>query len=223
MKMAGNAQGSFGIPPQIAEAGERARANARQNVKTAGEEKPEDEGKERKPEVEEDVPTQEDIQKVAKVVENSNPVAALKTLGIEFNDEVLQNLIFKGFVEKTIEIVPGKLTAKLKTLTVEDHDLIDEMMAKESGEIKMTGAGYENRRSMLILCFAASELAGRIIHKPVLNKDKTIDVVETVKKRREALKKMNPGVVNIMIQKHSAMSISLNMIAAEPGAYLKNS
>lgn len=219
MKTPGNGQGSFGIPPQIQEAAERARANAYQNVKKAGDQPAATE----EPVVAEAAPVAE-APITDEVVEQSNPLKILETLGISFDEETLQQLIFRGSVEKTIDIVKGKLTAKCKTLTVEEHDLVDEILAEEVQNIKMTNAGFENRRSLLILAFGVTELAGKAVCKPVLEKDKkTLDKVATAKKRREVLQAMSPGIVNIIMQKQAAMTVAFNMIASDPGAFLKNS
>lgn len=210
MKAPGSAQGSFGIPPEIQEAAQRARASA---AKPAA-----------PPVVEEPQATPEEEAIDDKVAEASDPTKILETLGIKFSDELLQQLIFKGSVEQTINIVPGKLTAKCKTLTVEDHDLVDEIMAGEVQDIKMTNTGFENRRSLLVLSFGILELAGKPVCKAIVDKDsKTIDKVATAKKRREVLQAMAPGIVNLMAQKHGAMTVAFNMIAADPGEYLKNS
>lgn len=216
MKAPGNAQGSFGIPPAVEEAAQRARATSSANVKKASEPPPQVE----------DVapPPPPEAKPDDAVAEASNPNKVLETLGITFSEELLQQLIFKGFVEHTVDIVKGALTAKFKTLTVEEHDMVDEMLAEETEEVKMTNSGFENRRSLLVLGFGVVELAGKPVTKPVLEKGaKTVDKRATARKRREVLQAMAPGIVTLMIQKHGAMTLAFNMIASEPGEHIKNS
>lgn len=225
--MKGQSQGSFGIPPQIQEAAERSRAKNSQNVKKAGE--PQEEVQETPsaaPEAASEAAAPSPAGPVIndELAKQMDPINVLQTLGIEFGDELLQQLIFKGFVEQNVEIIKGKLIAKFKTLTVEEFDLVDEMLAEEMNDKKMTNTGFENRRSLLILAFGVMELAGKPVCKPVLEKDKkTIDKVATAQKRREVIQVMAPAVVNLMIQKHGAMTVAFNLIAQDPVPYLKNS
>lgn len=217
------AQGSFGIPPEIQEAGRRAKENAEKNVKKAGADETPVGATSDSPQAS-GSPVEGGDKPNDEIAEKSNPLKILESLGITFDDELLQQLIFKGYVEQTIDIVKGKLTAKCRTLTVEDHDLVDELLAKETEDTKMTNTGFENRRAMLVLAFGVSELAGKQVAKPIINKEsKTIDKVATANQRRKVLQAMAPGVVNLMIQKHGAMTVAFNMIAADPGDYLKNS
>jgi hypothetical protein len=205
MKINGNStQGSMGIPPEIQEAAERARQRSAQNVKKSEE-------------------AAEQHDPVNKVAEASNPVEILKKLGIEFDDDTFQSLLFKGYVEHVVEIVKGRFSVKFKSLTTDEYDLVDELLAKDLQDTSMTNEGFNSRRAMWILAFGVLELAGKPVCKPVLDKDRKLDVIETVKLRRQVLGKMAPAVINIMIQKHGAMTVALNMISSNPEEHIKNS
>ncbi len=222
MKMnSGAVRGSMGIPPEIQEAAERARQTSNQNVKKAPEPGFEQVASEAGPVPQ---PTPVPVPEVTdQQAEAAKPVEILKKLGIEFNDEVFQSLLFKGFVEHKVEIVKGRFEVKFKTLTTDEYDLVDELLAKEVQDTSMTNDGFNSRRAMWILAFGTLELAGKPVCKPVLSKDKQVDVVETAKLRRQVLGKMAPAVINIMIQKHGAMTVAINMISTDPEEHIKNS
>ncbi len=220
MKINGNStQGSMGIPPEIQEAAERARQRSAQNVKKS------EEAAEQHDPVKEVPQAQPQTQAPVddKVAEASNPVEILKKLGIEFDDDTFQSLLFKGYVEHVVEIVKGRFSVKFKSLTTDEYDLVDELLAKDLQDTSMTNEGFNSRRAMWILAFGVLELAGKPVCKPVLDKDKKLDVIETVKLRRQVLGKMAPAVINIMIQKHGAMTVALNMISSNPEEHIKNS
>jgi hypothetical protein len=202
-------RGSFGIPPEMKEAAERSQAK-KEEVKQPAKEP------ELKAKVETPV-TDEDANKV-------DPYNILKTLGIEFTDEMFNQLLFKGFVEAEVDVIPGKLKAKFKTLTTEEHDLVDELLAEDLKNKQMTSDGFEARRSVWTMAFGVTHLLGKPICPIVLAADKkTMDKMATAKKRRPYIAGLAPIVMNTMIQKHGAMTVAINMIVSEPGEHVKNS
>lgn len=154
---------------------------------------------------------------------DSEPVKIFKELGAEFTEQDFNKLIFSGFIEKEFDIIPKKLSAKFKSLTCEEYDEIDTIMSKEANEISMSNDGYNARRSTLIVAHSLMELNKKPVVKPVFKDDGSLDKKETNALKRKTVSQMAPAVTNIMIQKHGAMTAALNLIASEPGEFLKNS
>lgn len=207
----GPAQGSMGIPPNIQAAGERAREEASRRRE-----------EQEKPLEPPPATALADATLTDEQVKQAEPMKILEQLGITFTEEMFSALLFKGFVEIPVEIVKGRLTVKFKTLTTEEHDFVDELVAEELKDKNMTNEGFQNRRSLWVLSFGTVEMQGRPVAKLVI-KDKALDLLATVKLRREVLGKLAPAVINPMIQKHGAMTVAFNMIVADPGTHIKNS
>lgn len=201
-------RGSFGIPPEMQENMERAKLTK------------EAQAQEEKKEVSEPVPQGAITDKAA---EESEPKKIFKQLGIEFDDSDFNKLLFSGSIDKEIEIVKGKLRARLKSLTGAEYDEIDSIMSKEANDIPMSNEGFGVRKSMLITAYGLLELNGKPVSKPVKKDNDSIDRKATCLARREVLSQMAPAVSNIIMQKHGALTMALNQIAADPGDLLKNS
>lgn len=169
-----------------------------------------------------------EIEKEAEVVKDG-PEAILKELGVEFTHEDFSSLIFRGFVEKTFNVIGETLQMKLKTLKVREYDVIDEILAEESETIKMTNLGYENRKSALTLAAAVEEIGQKgkmkklVKEIPMLEDKKTPDLKELFKQRREFINEMAPSTINKAIRVHGSFVVATNMIAENPGDYAKNS
>ena len=86
-----------------------------------------------------------------------------KELGIEFSDKDVDQYLWKGCVEKKVEIIPGKYTVTLKSLTQKDQDLITEKL-EEAMEKKVKGLslkdGYTAYRTRLMLAIAVQAVNG---------------------------------------------------------------
>lgn len=208
--------GSFGIPPRIAEAGQKARedAQAREKTEAAAETPPEEK-------IVFDQPEETVTDNSAK---EFDPINVLKDLGMEFKEETFQKLIFQGCVDHTMKIL--SIPVKFKTLTVEEYDMVDETLADELNNKPMTKDGSDNRRSLITLSFAVQEINKKPISKPVMagqGKDKEVDLMATSKERRIVLSKMSPVFVNQLIKNHTSFTLAFNYIATNPEKYLKNS
>jgi hypothetical protein len=203
-------KGSFGIPEDFQNA-----QNNFKKQKAQAEEKP-------KAQPQPEAPAEEEAKE--EVISTDTPEAVLEKMGAKFDEEDFQRLIFKGFYETEIPVIKGKLKAKFKTLTSQEYDEIDEIMAEEARDIPMTNDGYRSRMAMWIISYGVTELAGKVLVKPIVDKDtKTPDTKAMAKERRKIFGAMGPAVVNLLIQKHGAITTSLNMIASNPEGNLKNS
>lgn len=221
------AQGSFGIPAELKAAGDKFMARGRDE-----EPRPDMVG-----DTDEEIPgmatsddemfVDEDEKKESSI---KDPLEALTKLGIYMEDEDFHKILFKGFVEKDVAIVKGfrgvkGLNATFKTLTVKEYDLVDELLAEEYRETKMTNDGFMSRRSLWILAFGITKLQGRPL--PVVFEDdakKTVDDKATAKARRAVLGETSHGVINRMIHIHGAMTLAIENIINDPEAeFLKKS
>lgn len=210
---AGQPRGSFGIPAEMKEAVARAEAK-KEEPKTAAP----------KPETDMEMKTKVEVPVTDEDARRVDPYEILKTLGVDFTDDMFNQLLFKGFIEVEVDVVPGKLKAKFKTLTTEEYDLVDELLAEDLKSKQMTSDGFDARRSVWTMTFGVTHLMGKPVSPLVLLADKkTVDKLATARKRRPIIASLAPVVMNTMIQKHGAMTVAINMIVADPGEHVKNS
>jgi len=218
MKVPPNApRSSFGIPKEVNEQID----NLRQQKESA--ERINREVSEPPPAKTEDWPTTESVE--SEQVSAADPEAVLKRLGIEPTEEDYHSLLFRGFVEKKVDIaqVPGgkKFSAKLKTLTAEEVEWVDEFLAEDIERTKMTNSGLDFRRAGWTMSFAILELNDRPIAKNVIV-DGTVDHKKTAEERRKVIAKLSPYVIDKIIRIHAEMSAAFNVIITEPtGEFVK--
>lgn len=212
-------RGSFGIPDDVQEEMARNRTRAAQQPTPSQAADTEDEGDAApapEPELEAKVelPTDATVKKL-------DPVQALKEIGITLSEDDMTQLIFKGSLEKTVDVYKTpklKLTATLKTLTAEELDVVDELMAEDIDSIKMTRDGASTRRSMWLLSLAVTQLNGRPVRaldRDIPNaKDLSPSQYLRTKARlvREVLQKMNPHVLAKTMGIHTTFAMALNEI-----------
>ena len=224
------AQGSFGIPQELKDARERIMTQ-RDEVRP-GTESPveEDDSDPSVPRQSVDVDMVEDEEKIPESI--TNPLVALAKLGVSLEDEDFQKVMFKGFVEKEdILIVPGfrgvrPLKATFKTLTVKEYDEVDELLAEDIRDRKMTNDGFASRRSMWILSYGVTKLQGKPLPAVFYGEppNKVFDSKETAKSRRNVLGDLSHAVINRMIHVHAAMTVAIESIISDPEAiFLKKS
>lgn len=147
-----------------------------------------------------------------------------KRLGIELGEEDIQKIIFKGYVEKEVSIVEKYLKAKLKTLTTEEYNLVDEVIADEAKNSDMSVDGYNARKSVLTVACGLVELNGKPVIKKVPKEDDgSVDLKKYMLLKRQVLDKMSGSVVDKLIESHGAFSLGVNMAIRNPEDLLKNS
>ena len=215
MKAQHGTTGSFGIPPQFQEATERARTKQAQ---PQPQQQPQREPEPVVAEPTASAPAPEDPK-----AKETNPIKNLEKLGAQFTDEDFQKLLFKGYYETELDIVKGKMRATFRTLLGSEYDDIDETMATDVKEINMTNEGFETRRAVLIVAYGVTHLNGKPIVKPVMTKDNKVDTKATALERRKVIGALAPAVTNLLIQKHGAITVSINAIVASPDDFVKNS
>ena len=151
------------------------------------------------------------------------PKEMLAEVGVELNEDDFHNLVFRGYIEKDIEVVKnpisGKpLTATVKTLTAEEVDLVDELLVEELETTKMSNAGMETRRSVWIGAMAVTKLMGRpLVKKPPVDENGDVDIKAFTKAKKSVLIKLAPFVVDKIIQKHATIVTSYNLILNNNG------
>jgi hypothetical protein len=227
-------KGSFGLPPEAKKALEEkygfTEEHHKKKPQSEGEEwlfkktKDEEEAAANLGEEAKDPGSSEGTQDSAEEPEEKKvlgPIDVLRSIGIEVSADDFHALLFRGFVEKTISIasnpINGKtLTAKLKTLTSEEFDLVDELLGEDLDRIKITNSGAEVRRAMWGLSFGIIELNGKPICTPSYDKDKNPLLKETAQKRRAVLAKLNPFVLNRIIELHTRMTASFSILVTSP-------
>lgn len=214
VKVPNSPQSSFGIPTETREQIDTARARTQ-----AKSDKPQNPPPvEGKVNVVEDWPTAEKAGDPEDSVRVPTPLDILKSHGIEPSENDYHSLLFRGFVEKSVNIasIPGgkKLTAKIKTLTTEEVEAVDELVAKDIENIPMTQVGLDARRSSWSLAFAVTELNEKPVCKPVMNGNK-IDIKATAAERREVLTKMSPYIIDKVIRIHAEMSAAFSLLVTD--------
>lgn len=152
-----------------------------------------------------------------KEIRSISPKSLLKAIGVDFQEEDLTSIVFKGYVEKEAPIIklPGKskpLTVTLHLLQTEELDLVDELCAEDLASTKMTNMGVENRRSIWTMAFAVVAVAGKPLAKPVKDEGGEIDKKATALERRKVLLSMAPGMIDEMVRRHTVMQMAYNSI-----------
>lgn len=220
-------KGSFGIPPEIKEAGEK--FMKRQDKEEA---RPSIDFRDDEEFVEEESDVEDfggDAGDTGDKVETNEykiptPEENLKKVGIELTEEDFHKILFRGFVEKDVEIFPAmgankRLYVTMKTLTGHEYDEVDELLAEEIRDKKMTNDGYTTRRSMWILAYGISSLQGKKVHPDVLRDDE-LDTKATAKKKREVLGRLSPAVLSKLMRIHGIFTANLNLIIEDPESQL---
>lgn len=212
MKVPTNApRSSFGIPKEATEQID----NLRQQKESADKIRQE---VSEPPAKNEEWPMAEAVE-VEEEVSTVTPEAILKRIGIEPTEDDYHSLLFRGFVEKVVPVaqIPGgrKLSAKIKTLTAEEVEWVDEFLARDIESTKMTNSGLDFRRAGWTMAFAILELEGRPIAKNVLV-DGVVDHKKTAEERRKVIAKLSPYVIDKIIRIHAEMSAAFNVIITEP-------
>lgn len=195
-------KGSFGIPEELKQQMDDARK-----------------AKEAMPPPEEPVLEEEEIETkpAPAMVQPKDPVEILREIGIEPKDEDFHSLVFRGYVEKTVVVTKNpfsgkEFTAKMRTLTAEELDYVDELVAEEMESIKMTQIGYEARRAMTLLSFGVTELDGNPLTKNVYDESKTFLPKETAQKRRKVLSKLSPTTIDLLMGLHNKIVTSYSLL-----------
>ena len=215
-------RGSFGMPEEMKEAMEKRKMQQEERGNEGGVREIEDNmgfDAPSQPSKTPDNPEEEDEKE--ELATDHGPRETLKELGIEPTEKDFHDLIFRGYLEKTIEIatIPGtetKFTAKLKSLVSDEIDAIDELIGEDLDRRRITREGLDIRKSMWTLAFAVLELSGRPTAKTVLDKEGKPDKLETAKARRKVLASLNPFIVDQLIRKHAQMVTSYNAILLNP-------
>lgn len=221
------ATGSFGVPPELKAEGDRLMAAARGDDSERPGMEDAEEGHEHMPKaMADDEPTAAETPKKPSA-SSDDPMEILTRHGVELEDEDFHKVLFKGFMEKEVVIVPAfrsvkALSATFHTLTVQEYDEVDELLAEDMREVKMTQDGLNSRRSMWILSYGIVRLQGKPVHNPIYigeGADKEFDSKATARKRREVLGKLGHAAVNRMIHLHAAITIAIEAIVHDPEAY----
>jgi len=210
-------QGSFGLTPEM-----REQINSHQERKERL--VPEEPTPEVTPEVDAEVkPTSDE----------PTPQEVLEKMGVVLEDDDYFKIVFKGFLEKDVVVVPslgGKtrpMIATFRTLTGKEIDIVDELVAEEVQSVKMTTDGYHTRRSMWILSYGVVNLMGKPVCNNVLyNKDdpSKVNNKATIKLRRSVLSALNPAVLDKMMNIHKDFTAAVNAIVTDSnGDSLKKS
>lgn len=214
-------RGSFGIPPEMHPDRTMGQQSGRQPASPEGaraappvsnddgfEASEEDEDADDAAELEE---PQEDSSDTAK----TNPKKILAEMGVTLTGQDWSDFIFKGYMEKRILIaeIPsddGELRpfyATFRTVTGEQADAADGLLAEEVRESQMTVDGVGTRREMWNLSFAIQKLDDKAVCKTVTTTDPKTketkpDLIATVKEKRKLLSKMAPMILQTLMSKY---------------------
>jgi hypothetical protein len=154
------------------------------------------------------------------------PEDLLISLGAKFDDNDFAQLLLKGYYETTIDIVPGRMKAKMRTLLTKDYREVDELAAAERLEKPMTQNGADARLSTWNIAFGVIELNGKAIVKQIDANSKKAQKtsIEIAQERLAFFENMAPAIVNLLIKKHGQITWAINMIVnSGESDHLKNS
>jgi hypothetical protein len=236
MKVPG-ARGSMGIPPAIHPDTLRQQREEAERRKAARPEMLEDDYPDLPPPSEDDgtageaepsVPRVEDPAPKSEGLDFS-PLETLKRLGVDLTPEDFNRLVFKGYITKNIPISYDPTTNKdvvgtFKTLTAQEIDEVDELLASEMKDHDMTVQGRESRHGTWILAFSLTHIDGMELKKPVMaDGSKTIiDTKETAKSRVKIVRALSPYLVERAARAYNEFSVAIRLISQDPKrTYLK--
>lgn len=223
-----SAQGSFGIPQQMQDAHqafqEKKAAEAGEATDEAMPEGDEEEGGEA--DGPDDTGADSEASQTAAFsadLTRVSPRKALASVGITLDDKDFHSILYRGFVEKNVEVMPAlgsfkALSVKIKTLTPDDYNLVDELVAADLENIKGTNAGFQSRRELWTISFAVLELNDRELAKVKRTKDSEVDLKELAKERHKMLSQLSPAVVNKLIRINSVFNWAITAIVEDPKA-----
>jgi hypothetical protein len=209
MKINTQNRGSFGIPPEMQEAMERSKK---------AEEKP------REPEAPlPPLPDAEVAKDNEEFVKEISATSRLKEIGVVVDDKDFDTLLFKGYIEKDISVVEGKITPSFKTLITEEYDTIDELLAEELAAVSMTRDGADVRKTMWGMAMAVTKINGKPTVKAIMKEGNEVDLKATAKARRKVLSQMSPFVIDEMTRKFAVFTAAIRSMVNNPKELLKNS
>ncbi len=131
----------------------------------------------------------------------------------ELNDEAAEKIVDICYNPKTKK----QFTAVFKTLTGDEYDYADELLAEELKDVEMTRAGLDSRRNMWILAFGVTKLDGRDIVKPYVVAGK-YDPKATAKARKAVISAMSPAILNRLMRMHGIFSMQLDRLVESPNS-----
>ena len=231
-------QGSFGIPPQVKEEIEQAerrrtspekKAPPPENIPQQQDHGWDTDEAIQKEDEEENKQTQEDRAKLLASPQNpvtedllrqihrTDPAALLSAIGITPSEEDFHDLLFKGCVEKEILLCKNPMSklpisAMIKTLTTEEMNLVDELLANDIESYKVTARGVELRRTLWVVSCCTSKLSGKVLVKQVTKEGSPMSLKDIVIKRREVLSRLNPAFIDEIVRKHAILQYAFNAI-----------
>lgn len=224
-----NFQGSFGIPPAMKEAAE---AHAKKLAE--GEQKPEEDAVDGLPGEFRDPPAEKDSDFNTTDDNFMKPKNPLQELEDEFDvtleDEDFHKIVFKGYLEKDVIVVPSlrgtkPLIATFKTLNGEEYDLVDELLAEDIRDRRMTNDGFGTRRGMWMLAAGITRIQGKVLCNSEYSEvdgKKEFNVKATTRKKREVIAKLNGAVLTRLMRIHAQLTLAINAVIDDPTAdYLK--
>lgn len=221
----GSQRGSMGIPPDMMEAGERARVKQEKITAKKFAESKESEAK-KTPEKDqnmgffsEDSKTEEQVlQENLQMVKSLDPMEALKNIGIDFKDTDLHNLLFKGsFEAKDVDIVKGFFKASIRTLRSGEYDEVEELMEEALDKNpNMTRTHYEMTQQAYIMAYAITDLNGSTPARPVKHKDGKLDSKATAIAKHKVLMAISTTLFNKLSKTHGVIKTCIDLIAEDP-------
>lgn len=219
--------GSFGIPDQMKEA-HKSFVEKRDSQNMPPDAEGEGEGEEQEAEEGETLNEEPETAKETKSQDpldftRMSPRKALASVGITMTDEDFHSVLYRGFVEKNVELTPAlgsvkPMVAKIKTLTPDEYNTVDELVAEDIESIKGTTAGFQVRRELWTVAFAVIEINGREIAKVKRSKDGEADIKELARERQKMLKQLSPAVINKIIRTVQVMGWAIAAIVEDPKA-----
>lgn len=220
MKIAGNnIRSSMGLPREAREAVRQ----YQEKRETEAEKEPSDPPEAPEPEVDEDFTEDEAPEKEPSPTDGlKSPTEMLEDIGVQLTEDDFHNYLFKGYIEKDVVAIPfpgnpeKNFIVTYRTLTVEDHNLIDEILAEDAKAINMTNDGFSSRRSSLLLAASVHKIAGKSIAKPVNGEDGKPSRKLTIISRRDMLKQLSDHVTDRMIRCQQLLSLAIRTIIVDP-------
>lgn len=154
-----------------------------------------------------------------------SPIDRLKLIGVDFTTTDYNRLFFQGSIEKDVQVgfdpeTKRPIMATLKTLTPNECDALDECLAEEVNDLKVTRDGVEKRKVLWTAAFVLVAIDGRPFVKPVMKaetdtKDMVVDRKATARLRKKFVQELSIHLVNNILSKYNILDTQIKFIMGD--------
>lgn len=205
------AKGSFGIPENVKQQMETARARAPEAAKAPEAVQARSAPEVEAPEQEKKSSGQDQLEELKKVYET--------TYKIQLTEDDVRDYIFKGrLIKKDVEIAPGYLKGTFYSHTPAEYAEVDKHMAAFMKAGDFTSEGASNEKAIVVLSYSWRDAAP--IEGDVVGSYRSLGA--TPQDRRKAICEMGAHIIDLASEANTALNFLLKYALREKGFVKKS-